>query len=239
MIIATEAIVFSAIKYGEADLIATCFTKEEGVKSYLLKNVLKSKKSGIKASYFQPLTQLEIVANHKNKGTLEFLREVKIGIPYQSLHTNIIKGSLVMFLSEILKNCIREEEANFPLYNFISNSLIRLDRQDESANFHIHFLIELSRFLGFYPDTSQIEYPFFNLMDGRFQLQKTEPYCLEKSVSDNLKLFFSHSPETIKSLQFSKKDRSELLNGLLVYYQLHVQGYRKPKSLEVFQKLFN
>lgn len=239
MIVSTEAIVFSAIKYGEADLIATCFTKKEGIKSYLLRNIFKAKKSGIKASYFQPLSQLDLVANHKNKGTLEYIREVKIAVPYQTLHTDIIKGSLIMFLAEILKNCIREEEANIPLFNFISDSLIWLDQHDKTANFHIYFLIELSRFLGFYPDTSQLSLPFFNLIEGRFELQKTEPYCVNLHTSENLKLFLNHPPQTIKSLHFSKKDRAEILNVLLVYYQLHVQGYKKPKSLEVFQKLFD
>lgn len=239
MIVSTEAIVFSSLKFGEADLIVTCFTKKEGVKTYLLKNILKSKKKGIKASYFQTLTQLELIANHKNKGTLEYIREVKIGIPYRTLHTDIIKGSLVMFLSEILKNCIREEEANFPLYDFISDSLIRLDQQEESANFHIYFLIKLTRFLGFYPDLSHIDFPYFNLMEGRFELQKTEPYSADKSVSKNLKMFFKEDTETVQSLPFSKKDRAEILEVLLVYYQLHVQGYKKPKSLEVFQKLFS
>ena len=79
MVVATKAIVFSAIKYSEADLIVSCFTETSGMKSYLLRNILKSKKGKLKASFFQPLTQLEIIADHKNKGTLEYIKEAKIG----------------------------------------------------------------------------------------------------------------------------------------------------------------
>ncbi len=77
MLITTKGIVFSAIKYGEADLIVKCFTQKHGVKTFLLRGILKSKKGKLKASLFQPLTQLEMVASHKDKGTLEYIKEAK------------------------------------------------------------------------------------------------------------------------------------------------------------------
>lgn len=239
MIVNTKAIVFSAIKYGEADLIATCFTEKSGVKSYLLRNILKSKKSALKPSYFQPLSQLNLIANHKNKGTLEYLREAKPIVPYRTLHTDIIKGSLVMFLSEILKNCIREEEPNLRLFEFLSHSLLWLDDHEEVANFHIYFLFELSRFLGFYPDADEIENPYFNLMEGKFELQQLELYGVSREISSDLKLFFNLSLENLKTIRLSKSARAAVLEVLLTYYQLHVQGYKKPKSLAVFKTLFN
>jgi DNA repair protein RecO (recombination protein O) len=107
MVITTRAIVFSSLKYSEADLIVTCFTEKEGVKSYLLRGVLKSKSGKLKASYFLPLTQLELVAFHKNRGTLERIQEAKVLNPFQTLHTNVVKSGMVMFLSEMLKNCIK------------------------------------------------------------------------------------------------------------------------------------
>src|SRR5690606_4584105 len=112
MIVKTKAIVFSSIKYADADLIVTCFTEEFGIQSYLLRSILKSKKSSLRASFFQPLTQLDLVVTHRNKGKLEYIREAKVISPYETLHTDLIKTSLVMFLAEILKSTIREEEAN-------------------------------------------------------------------------------------------------------------------------------
>ena len=106
MVITTKAIVFSSLKYGESDLIVKCFTESSGLKSYLLRNVLKSKKGKLRSSYFQLLSLIEIEASHKNKGTLERINEAKMFYPYQSLHTNIVKSSLVIFLAEILSNTI-------------------------------------------------------------------------------------------------------------------------------------
>ncbi|AFL81036.1 DNA replication and repair protein RecO [Aequorivita sublithincola DSM 14238] len=239
MVVATKAIVFSAIKYSEADLISNCYTEVAGVKSYLLRNILKSKRGKLKSSYFQPLTQLELIAEHKNKGTLEYIKEAKVFYPYQTLHTDILKTGLVMFLSEMLKNCIREEEPNHELYTFLEQSFQWLDQNDEVANFHIFFLLQLSQYLGFYPDASNIEDEYFNIMEGNFQSKNTSNYCLEGVQIENFKLFFGINPSTLNTVKLSKKERQNLLEFILSYYSFHVQGYQKPKSLAVLMQLFS
>lgn len=239
MLVATKAIVFSAIKYSEADLISNCYTEIAGVKSYLLRGILKSKRGKLKASYFQPLTQLEIIAEHKNKGTLEYIKEAKVFYPYKTLHTDILKTGLVMFLSEMLKNCIREEEPNQELYTFLEHSFQWLDQNDEVANFHIFFLLQLSQYLGFYPDASNIEEEYFNIMEGNFQSTNTSNYCLEGIQIENFKLFFGINLATLNTVKLSKKERQNLLEFMLAYYSFHVQGYQKPKSLAVLNQLFS
>lgn len=238
MIVSTPAIVFSAIKFSEADLIVSCYTESDGIKSYLLRGILKSKKTGLKTSYFQPLTQLEIVASHKNKGTLEYIKEAKIAVPYLSLHTNIVKSSIVLFLAEMLKNCIQEEESNPYLFSYISNSFNWLDTNEGVANFHLLFLLRLSNFLGFYPDASAMEYNFFNIMEGNFQEIKTSEYCLEGDTVENLKLFFNVEYDDLQAIKLGKVSRANLLELLLTYYSLHIQGYQRPKSLAVVNQIF-
>lgn len=239
MIVSTKAIVFSAIKYSEADLIVSCFTETDGIKTYLLRGILKSRKSKLKASYFQPLTLLELVATHKNKGTLEYIREAKVSIPYQSLHTEMTKTGLVMFLSEILKNCIREEEGNPALFRFLEKSFLWLDDHEEVANFHIHFLLQLSNFLGFYPDASESGLPYFNMIEGNFEASESSHYSVEGSTIEDFKRFFNMDFDSSREIKLSKKSRSDLLNMILTYYHLHVQGYQKPKSLLILNQLFN
>src|SRR5690606_1223217 len=239
MVVATKAIVFSAIKYSEADLIVSCYTEVAGIKSYLLRNILKSKKGKLTASYFQPLTHLELIADHKNKGTLEYIKEAKIFQPNQTLHTDIVKSGLVMFLSEMLKNCIREEETNAELYSFLENSFQWLDQSDEVANFHIYFLLQLSMNLVFYPDASNIDDEYFNIMEGNFQAINTGNYCLEGPQIENFKKFFGINLDTLNTIKLSKMARQNLLELILAYYSFHMQGYQKPKSLAVLNQLFS
>lgn len=239
MIITTRAIVISALKYSEADLIATCYTESSGVKTYLLRGILKSKKGKLRASLFQPLTQLEIVAKHKDKGTLESIREAKIFKPYQSLHTDVVKSSMVMFLSEMLKNAIKEEESNDRLFQYLTQSLDWLDDHNDIANFHILFLLELTTYLGFYPDTSDVDFQYFNLAEGYFETSPSGMYSEKGDVVENFKGFFGINFDAISDIKLTKSARLALLNLLLVYYQLHLQDYKKPKSLLVLNQLFN
>ena len=53
--ITTRALVLSSIKFQDTSLIVRCYT-QEGVRSYLLKGVLKHKKNGLKPAYFEPYT---------------------------------------------------------------------------------------------------------------------------------------------------------------------------------------
>lgn len=239
MLTTTKAIVFSALKYGEADLIVKCFTQSSGLKSYLLRGVLKSKKGKIRASLFQPLTQLELVANHKDKGSLESLREAKISSHYQSLHSDTIKSLMVMFLAEMLRNSVKEEEANESLYQFLTTTLNWLDSNDAIANFHLLFLLKLTKYLGFYPDDSQIDKEVFNLLDGTFQELETNPYCLKKENLQLLKRLMGINFDDLSGIKLNQTSRSGFLLVLLDYYELHLYGFKKPKSLAVLNEIFS
>lgn len=238
MVVATEAIVLHTLKYAEADLIAHCYTLSDGRKSYILRRILKSKKGALKVSLFQPLTQLEIIANHKNKGTLESIREAKVLFPYKTLHTDVVKASVVMFLSEVLKDAIKEEEANRALYHYISNAFNFLDTLEDFANFHIYFLLNLTRYLGFYPSLNEGNDSYFNLLEGVFQEKSTNSYCEEGMHVQALMQFFGINLEALSQIKLNKTTRLEVLHLLIRYYQLHLHGFKKPKSLAILNQLF-
>lgn len=239
MSVATKAIVLSSIKYGDTSLIVKAFTASDGIKTYLLKGILSSKKGKVKPAYFQPLTQLEIIANHKNKGTLESIREAKLYCHYQTLHSHLAKNAMTLFLAEMLANSIHEEEANESLYNFLEASLQWLDAHDQVSNFHILFLLRLTRFLGFYPEVGNIRATCFDLLEGEF----TDTPSLNPIITDEnlifFKTFLGTNFDDVKSIKMNQKNRQELLQSLVIYYELHLQGFRKPKSLAVLNEVFS
>ena len=144
MIETTKAIVINSIKYGDTSLIATCYTENCGLKSYMLKGVLKAKKAKIKTAYFQPLMQLNLTANHNNKGSLNSIREIEVVNFYHSIYSDIKKQSIALFLSEILYYTIKEEEQNASLFMYLETSLLWLDTHEVVSNFHLLFLLNLS-----------------------------------------------------------------------------------------------
>lgn len=239
MIVNTKGIVFSALKYGEADLIVKCFTEKSGLKTYLLRGVLKSKKGKFKASLFQPLTQLDIVANHKDKGTLEYMQEAKLLLPYQSLHTDVVKSTVVMFLSEVLRNAVKEEEANPAMYHFLEDSLAWFDEHEKTGNFHLLFLLKLSRYLGFYPDDSEKQKPVFNLIDGNFQSFETNNDCIADENVSILQQLLGIEFDKLSAIKLNQKARTGFLLLMIKYYEIHLQGFHKPKSLAVLNEIYS
>jgi DNA repair protein RecO (recombination protein O) len=239
MQVTTKAIILTSLKYGDTSLIVKAFTASDGLKSYLLKGVLSSKKGKLKTAYFQPLTQLEIVANHRNKDTLETIREAKVNYHYQTLHSQIAKNAMTQFLAEMLSNSIHEEESNQGLFEYIEASLQWLDTNDEISNFHLHFLINLTRYLGFYPDTNDINSNYFDLLEGEF----TNIPSLNPVLTGENLIFFKKvlgiNFDEIHTIKMNKANRQELLKSLVLYFELHLQGFRKPKSLAILNEVFS
>jgi DNA repair protein RecO (recombination protein O) len=235
----TKAIVLSSLKYGDTSLIVKCYTEEAGLKSYLIRGVLKPKKKGIKAGYFQPLTQLKLVASHNTKGTLNSLKEVHVINPYSSIYSDIVKQSVVMFLSEILSTSIQEEEQNITFYHFLEAAFNWLDAHDKIANFHLLFLLNLTSFLGFYPDLSSKEKLGFNLLEGMFTDQVNDKNVIYKNDFHQFKKLLGINFDDIENMSFSKKERQLVLQTIIRYFNLHLGNFRNPKSLQILETIFS
>ncbi|MGC4040804.1 MAG: DNA repair protein RecO [Flavobacterium sp.] len=237
MLVKTKAIVISSLKYQEKSLIVKCFTQSDGLKSYFVPSAFSTKKSNQKIAYFQPLSILEIEASHKNKGTLEHFKEIKLAHAYQTISSDIVKSSIVFFLSEVILHSIHEEEKNDNLFAFLESALIWLDAHDEMANFHLILMIEMTKFLGFYPDNSEIELRFFDVKEGTFSaLQGTN--CLSEHETFLFKKLLGLKFDSDQKV-FSGTERQILLKTLLHYYTIHLDGFKKPKSLEVLKEVFS
>lgn len=239
MHISSKAIVINSLKYSEADLIVKLYTKSSGVRSYLLRGVLKSKRGKIRASLFQPLSILDIQAFHKEKNSLERIKEAKVFVPYKTLHVDLIKNALVFFISDVLKNALHEEEVNEPLYDYLETAFIWLDNNQLIGNFHIVFLTKLTKYLGFFPEKSTDKNAYFNMLDGVFQPIKSNKYCETGEKVLKLSAFLGTTFEASMNIKMSKSTRSEVLAMLLVYFELHLHGFKKPKSLSILTEIFN
>ena len=238
-VITTKAIVLSTLKYSVSSLIVKCYTQEEGLKSYLIRGILKAKKGGLKIAYFQPLNQLNIVATHRNKGSLNAIKEVQISNPYKTIYKNIIKQSVVLFLSEVLSYSIKEEEKNNALFDYIETGLVWLDLHDEVANFHLLFLLNLTRFLGFYPDLTEKEKIGFDLLEGNFTDVTSQKNVIYGNNFYQFKKLLGINFDSIENVSFNKQERQIVLKIIIQYFELHLDGFKKPKSLQILETVFS
>ena len=238
MVVSTKAIVISKIKYNDSDLIVKCYTASLGIKSYLIKNALKSKKVKIRPAYFQLLSLLEIEADHKDSRSLHYFKEVRLYKPYESLHTNIFKSTVVLFLAEILSMILNEEEANLPLFEYLETTLLWFDTVEKTGTFHQQFLMGLTKFLGINPDTTNGYLPYFNLENGNFQLQNGE-HCVTGSKLELLKPFLGTKFDTTLNQELNSLQKHELLNMILDYFKLHLHAFKHPRSLTVLNQVYS
>lgn len=238
-LITTNAIVLNTIKYGDSSLIVKCYTKELGLLSFLVRGVLKAKKKGAKIAYFQVLNQLSISFNYKNKNALSSIKDIRVVNPYKTIPNSIVKQSLVLFLSEMLSKSIQEETADSNFYAYLESALVWLDYHDKVSNFHLLFLLNLTRFLGFYPDMSNSHYSGFDLQEGNFTQSISNKFVIKNNDFYQFKKLLGINFDDVEEVNFSKKERQTVLQIIIQYFQLHLGNFSKPKSLQVLETIFN
>lgn len=238
MLSQTEAIVIRSLKFKESSLIVTLLTREFGVKAYLVRGVLKSKKSGFKAAHFQLLNQLEMLANHNAKGNLNSIKELKVINPYESLIFDFSKQSLTLFIAELLYNAIKEEQNQVELYDFIKESLNLLDATTDYVDFHLVFMMRLTRFLGFYPELQNNNNSTFDLQEGKFVQRANNPFCLSNQESILLQSLMQMGFADLDNKRFNNAERKALLTILSKYYEIHLPQFGQLKSLEVLNEVY-
>lgn len=236
MLIKTRAIVISALRYQEKSLVVKCYTQSSGLKTYYVRDAFGSKKNTQKNIYFRPLNLLEIEATHKDKGTLEYFKEVRFAHPYHSLNTDIVKTTIALFVSEMLHHCIKEEEQNESLYEFLETALLWLDGHEGTANFHLVLLMELSKFLGFYPN-GEDNHPYFEMTEGVFMRYHGITCLTLEDTALLRRLMVLKLDDSARA--FHVTERQALLRIMLDYYAFHLEGFRRPKSLEVLREVFS
>jgi DNA repair protein RecO (recombination protein O) len=184
------------------------------------------------------LSQNLISTSAKNND-LKTVTDVTSNYLYISLYTNIFKSSIAMFLSEVLTSSIKEEHQNISLFEFLETAFTYLDLSDHFANFHLFFLVKLTKFLGFYPDFSNESADSFNLRTGKFELNLQDNYVIEGESAFFMKAFLKSDFESYGLVKMNSKQRNDFLNNLLLYFELHLIDFRHPKSLEVLNTLFS
>ena len=232
MIEKTGGIVLHSIRYGDTSLIVKVFTHSHGVQSYMVPGVRKAK-SRMPNNLFQPLTIIDLVAYHKVKGGLQHIKEVSCPQAFKSIPYDMLKSSVAIFLSEVLNKSIKEQEPNPGMYAFINQALRYFDQTNNpSANFHLVFLIHLSRYLGFQPRNNfDRAHCLFNLKEGVFQKHPGDKHtCLNKELSLHLHEINTCDPYQPDKITMNSHVRRSLLTGVIDYYSFHLEGFQGVKS---------
>jgi len=211
----TSGIVISQVKYSESSLIVKIYTEAFGLKSYIV-NSVRAKSSKTKSAYFRPLTLLDMVVYNKASSSIQRISELKSLYTFTSLPYEKNKILIGLFMAEVLSKTLKEEQSDSDLFQFISSSLILVDKmQNDYANFPLTFLFRFSAHLGFY-----ISLP-------GLQLSPEEEIILNELSTAN-----GNSLTGINN-----NIRRRLTQLMINFYSSHLDNFKNLNSLEIIQQL--
>jgi len=234
MVVSTPAIVISKLKYKDNDLILKLLTRELGVCNFLVRNPAGKKRNKI-INYFQPLTILNIEFENRNKSNLNYLKDVEIEYVFKSIHFDIKKSVVVLFISEILNKILNFQEKDELLFDFISDSFILFDKK-KSQNFHLFFLIHLTKYFGLFPQTDNIEGLYFDLEQGVFRFENPPKHYIAGTNLDVFKRLLGIKFDQLNDISITNNMRRDLIDDIITYYKYHFESFSNLKSIDVIRK---
>jgi len=237
----TRGIVLHQIKYSDSRIIVNIYTEKFGRQSYLIQSV-HGKRSKTRANLFQPLFLLDLEVYHKEKREIQKVKETRLLNPFQSIPYDPVKRSIAIFLAEILSKTLLEEEANSALFQFLIHAIQLLDTETEGiANFHLVFLIQFSKHLGFFPnDNYSDQNKYFDMIGGCFEVEPMyHNQYLTPELSKLFHILMGLSFKQTARLQLNKNSRFVFLEKIIEYFQIHLNSLYEIKSHEVLKEVFD
>ena len=235
-----RGVVLHTLKYGDSSMVVHLLTDVVGRRSYMVQGVRSTRGRGSKLALFQPMFAVEFEGLESPRRQMDSFREIRSGAVLRSVPFDVRKSTIALFMAEVLYRLVRESEPNGPLFDFVWGSVGALDAMEEGvANFHLWFLANLSRFLGFYPGNAYTAGAFFDIREGLYT--KTPPPhagYMSGEHARTLDDFIRCDVRCLGEIGLNRRQRVGFLDALLVYYGYHLDAIRAVQSVKILQEVF-
>lgn len=234
----TAAIVLHLTKYSDTSNIVHLYTEHFGRTNYIV-NGTHAKKSANKAALFAPLSIIEVEIAGNPTQDLQRIRESRLLLPFKTIPFDFAKQAIVLFLAEVLYRTLKQPIENEELFTFLEYSIRMLDGTMAPANFHPVFLMQLSKYIGFFPNLAG-KGLFFDMESGETCYQRPlHPHFLDSTDFEVFKQICHCGYNDMMQLHMNRNQRTVALNNILQYYTLHVPEFYEVQSMEVLNELFD
>ena len=226
MIVNTPAIVLKSFSYGDSSLIARCFSKNNGKISLIVKGA-KSTKSP-KVSYFQPLSYIDIIYNHKVNRELQVLSKVNFREYWSKILDDLYKISLTMTILEITDKVLSENDPHPSLFLVLKEVLKSYNNTCIDPNLLFWFYeCALLSYLGFHPNLEDPKLAGLVLPDI-----KNDSDCIII-----LSTLLAGNINELPKKRVAKETSNLISNYLWKLMSYHFEGLSTIKSFSVVKKL--
>ena len=241
MLQTVNVIVIRAFMFSDTKMMIDALSREEGRLSCVC-TVGKSARGRSRRQIFRPLSMLELTLERKAVGRLATVKDAHIATPFTSIPFDPYKLTISMFLAEFLGNATKSEQSSPYLYDYIRDSILWLDGAGTGfPNFHLVFMMRLSKFIGFFPNVESFsEGSLFDMHGGCFVSHAPQqPGYLDAAETAKMHLLMRMNYSTMHLFRMSHTERNRCLDVILEYYSLHVPDFKEMKSLAVLRELFS
>ncbi len=236
MLLSTPGLVLHTTPYSESSVVVKVFTRQLGVRSYIIKGV-RGRGGRIKQNLLQPLSSLDMVVYNNEKTDLNYIKELspRYTETFTQSSNQAIEHSLRFFMTEVLYKALREAEPMPALFDYVESSNSSLSTfHFPLSTFPISFLLTVARHLGIEPlDNYSSRESLFDLQEGRFVATPTET-TLPTHLSETLHNYLGFP---LSTFHFPLDDRTALINALITYYHLHLSGFSHFHSHEILHTI--
>lgn len=235
----SRALVFRRSPYSDDKMIVSLFTEQAGLVDMMVRRSA-SKRARVRSNVFQPLTMLEVEWNEHSQSALKVPQQAAVVMTYPSVLGDYHKLMIGLFVLEFLCHAVRNEPASEALFHYIAGSIEWLDTcERDFANFHLVFLLRLTRFLGFMPSAEgYAEGAYFDLRAGAFtSAPPLHSDFLAPGDASLVPLLLRMKYANMRLFRLTGRNRSRLLEQIVQYYRLHLPGFPELQTLKVLQQL--
>jgi DNA repair protein RecO (recombination protein O) len=237
----TKGIVLRTVKYGETSLVVSVFTETFGLQQYMVNGVRTNKKNPtFHAAQLQPGSLLDMVVYHNERQTLQRIKEVKQLIQHEENTSHITRNAILLFMLELLQNCLKQPDAHADLFYFLEDIVTGLYASEahQLANLPLFYIIHLSHFFGFrLMDNYSHANQFLDLHEGQFvSVNPSHALVVQPPLSEKVaQLLRAMQIEELGEIRMNKHQRNQLMDDLLQFYDMHIHPFFKLKSLSVIR----
>lgn len=250
MIVKTEAIILSKMKYRDTSKILRLYSREFGKISVIAKGA-RDTKSKFRAA-LEPMNYVAVVMYKNDNRELQLLSQCDVLNSFRYLSEDMEKMYVAMTALELVDIVTHDEERNEPLYQLLLNLLEAVnDATKNTIPALYYFETKLSELLGFKPDLYMCSYCRKKIEEGlpkkgSFSLINDGVLCQECSESSGVNQISSATLRVLQRLQevetidsildvhLPSSLKAEVGRSLRQHLYKHIEGFRGLRSEEVF-----
>lgn len=230
----TEGIVLHLGRHTDKMRILYAYTRSRGRASYAVYG-LHGKSGKIPVASMQPLSLVGLEVSHPaSENSLPTLRTAHLLYTSQRQIPDIRRQAIAIFLAEVLYRTLTLPQEDAQLFDYLRDLIQILDTTPSPENLHLCFMLQFARYMGFSP--------MLDSEESVWDMQLSEMRLLQPEHDD---FFLPAETRLLRLLeedhthQLPRSQRQQLLHKLCRYYELHIDGFTTPKSLDVLEQLFD